>query len=100
MAGKKTREYIEVKVVSSGNGIDTNLVDKLTGMPIQGITAIRWACKVGGLARVVVEFVNIPIEAEGLVDVTELGEKWRRFEAVGPPDKPAGTRPNQTAKVR
>ena len=63
---------MKLKIVSNGTSTGTVLLTE-DGQQIQNVTAITWMCVAGGVAKVRLTLINVPIEAEGdLVD--SLGE--------------------------
>ena len=81
---KWERDKMKIKIISDGTSKDTKIVNAITGELIDGITEIIWRVKVGGIAKVNLKMLHIPIELVGerqprFYDITAIGDTWRRF---------------------
>ena len=75
---------MKIKIISDGTSKDTKIVNAATGELIDGITEITWRVKVGGIAKVNLKMLHIPVELVGkrqprFYDITAIGDTWRRF---------------------
>ncbi len=69
---------MKLKIISEGTGRNTKIVSVETGEVIEGVTEVTWHCRYDSLADVTMKFINIPVEVMGELDVTQLGDEWRR----------------------
>jgi hypothetical protein len=74
---------MKLKIISNGQAIGTKIINADTGEEIEGIVSVKWQIDgPGELSKMELQFINIPVEVEGIVEDTVIGEGTRHYEIL------------------
>lgn len=70
---------MKIKIMSEGLGRNTKIINAETGEIIEDVRSAKWECDAGGMAKVMLELVNIPVDLQGELDISQFGDTWKKI---------------------